>query len=182
MFSLSGEERNHVWANLMTSENRPHTTESRTHRDTAYAYVLWGKSFEETAAIVFASELRNVGLPVRIVGLTSQRALGIRGFALYPDLLLSDLLYQRSRIRCIVLPCSLATSQQIYNDPRIGELFRLAAQDRATFIVSHPEALRLATRYHRNISPKVVTYASTENLIHFARTVAVEIQEPFAAG
>lgn len=164
----------------MKSENKSHTTNHRPHHSAEYAYVLWGKNFEETAAIVFATELRYVGLPVKLVGLTSQRALGIRGFALYPDILLSDVLRQRSQVCCIVVPCSLATLHHIHNDPRVRDLFQMGAEDGATFIVSHPDALQLTNTQPPPPSCNVITYDEPDNLIPLARSIAVQIHDPFA--
>ncbi len=38
-----------------------------------YVFVLWGEQFDELAAVVFVTELRDIGLCVKIVGLTLRR-------------------------------------------------------------------------------------------------------------
>ena len=42
-----------------------------------YIFVLWGNGFDETTATIFITELRRVGLPVKLVGLSQRRSAGV---------------------------------------------------------------------------------------------------------
>ena len=140
-------------------------------------YILWGRAFEAMVASVFAVELRYVGLPVKLVGLTSQRAAGRHGLALYPDIFLSDALACRASIGCLVLPCSRANCQHITNDPRVQRLLDKAAQQRALFVVSELDAVQF-TKPTVGPAPStaLLTYADADNIVDFARAVAARLQ------
>ena len=55
-----------------------------------YIFVLWASEFEETTATIFVTELRQAGLPVKIVGLTRRISKGAHGLALVPDITLEQ--------------------------------------------------------------------------------------------
>ena len=57
-----------------------------------YVFVLWGDGFDEATATTFVTELREVGLPVKIVSLTAHQPKGKRGVALVSDLTLDQAL------------------------------------------------------------------------------------------
>ncbi len=55
-------------------------------------FVLWATNFDEAAASVFVSELRDAGLRVQVVGLHGQQIAGARGLVLGADMWLDEAL------------------------------------------------------------------------------------------
>ena len=57
-----------------------------------YVLVLWAERFDEAAATIFVTVLREAGLRVKVVGLTPPPVSGAHGLALVPDLSLDQAL------------------------------------------------------------------------------------------
>lgn len=98
--------------------------------------VLWADRFDEAVAVVFAVELRRVGLPVQLVKLPGISYTGMYGMTLTPDISLNDALTMLARVACIIIPSDSPALRRAANDPRVGELLQLAAQQRIEIIAS----------------------------------------------
>jgi hypothetical protein len=100
-----------------------------------HCFVLWADRFDETVAVLFVAELRRVGLRVGLVGLPGPSFVGIHGLVMTPDLTLDEALAQGDQMACVVVPCDGPALGRVANDPRLQELFDLAAAQEATVVV-----------------------------------------------
>src|SRR4051794_590737 len=109
--------------------------DSRISRMQQTIFVLWGNNFEEAAAAIFVSELRQAGLRVKVVGLRGPTAPGVHGLALMPDLTLGQALPLAGKASGIVLPCAAKRLSQLANDPRFIDFFQQADANHALFVL-----------------------------------------------
>lgn len=141
-----------------------------------YIFILWGDYFEEKAVAVFVTELRNIGLCVKVVGLAGQRSTGKYGLTLYADLTLGDALPLAHQAICVIAPCSLASMKRFENDPRIRELFQQANNHHAQFIISEIDVVEKSSLQQLAIPMDVITlYADQADLTLFARNTATAL-------
>ena len=100
--------------------------------------------FEETATIVLLSSLRQAGLYVKSVGLTSGLVNSARGMRLEPDFTLTDLdcLSNTTIISVVVLPEGRQSLSRLEVDPRVHRLLRQVIAQRGQ-IVTSCEGLRV---------------------------------------
>jgi len=146
---------------------------SRMPKSNDIIFVLWGDNFEEAAATIFVTELREAGLRVKVVGLTPPNIKGSRGLALVPDLTLEQALPLAGQSVCLVIPCASPGIKRLNNDPRLGQLFRLARSNKAKFVVgqlreSDITDFGLLLLY----AERVFMYPDREDLVKFARKLA----------
>jgi hypothetical protein len=138
-----------------------------------YVFVLWGDEFDEVPATVFVSELREVGLRVKIVGLSSQRMSGAHGLALVPDLTLDQALALAPNTICIIIPFASQGIRRLKNDPRLREFCDQAQANQAKFILGRLNETDIADlNLFPPCSTDVMVYPESENLVVFARDVA----------
>lgn len=98
-------------------------------------FVLWADRFDEAAAAIFVSVLREAGVRVKVVGLHAQRAVGEHGLVLVPDITLEQALRIANRAACVVVPGDGASVEVVGEDPRVREFFGVAAAHGARFVV-----------------------------------------------
>ena len=84
-------------------------------------FVLWGEHFDEAAAVIFITTLREAGLRVKIVGLSGSCVKGAHGLGLLADLTLDEALTLADQAICVVIPCTTQNFQRVKGDPRVGE-------------------------------------------------------------
>lgn len=108
------------------------------------ALVVIADGFEETEVTVFLSLMRQAGLCVKSVGLTSGLIGSARGVWLMPDLTLTDLdrFTKTTSISAIILPEGGQSLARLEADPRVHRLLRqvVAQQGR---IATSQEGLRV---------------------------------------
>jgi hypothetical protein len=138
-----------------------------------YTLVLWGEQFDEAAAAIFITTLREAGLPVKVVGLTPRRLNGAHGLALVPDLTLSQALLLVDQTICVVIPRVTIGLKRLMNDPRLLELLRQAAVNQASLVVSHGAECDLANV--AGVSAHINVYPGREDLVDFATELAVAL-------
>ncbi|MEM7133539.1 MAG: hypothetical protein AAF702_45015 [Chloroflexota bacterium] len=142
-------------------------------RKDSIIFVLWGTRFEEAAATIFTTKLRQVGLCVQLVSLAGQRPVGQNGLALYPDLPLGDALRIAKKAVCVILPCSAETFRQMECDPRLSEFFHQANANDARFIVSTMDSIQKTGLKKLVIANELLsTYQNVPNLMQFADELA----------
>jgi DJ-1/PfpI family len=109
------------------------------------ALVIIADGFEEIEAIVFLSLLRQAGLCVKSVGLTSGLVGGAHGVWIMPDLTLADLdrLTNTTFINAVVLPEGEPSLAKLEADPRVHRLLRQIVAQRGQ-IVTTQDGLRVA--------------------------------------
>ncbi|MEZ4866686.1 MAG: hypothetical protein R3C14_35530 [Caldilineaceae bacterium] len=143
----------------------------------AHTLILWGAAFEEMAAVIFATQLRRQGLPVKIVGLVGPPAMGEHGITVRPDLTLSEAMPMARCAKCVILPCSPATARRIENDPRLPTFFAAAASNHALFILSEIETIQMTVLRTLPLAPhQVLSYANHVNLIELASCVGLTLK------
>ena len=138
-----------------------------------YVFILWGDKFEEAEAAIFATELRQTGLCVKLIGLAGQRSTGVHGLVLLSDLTLSEALPLAHKAICVVIPCNTATAKRIENDPRILDFFEQANLNRAQFVMKQFDKIAAPFAAKLSIPPQqIITYSEDDELTGFARHMA----------
>lgn len=140
-------------------KNLTTTQKSQPTRTTLYAFILWGERFEEEVATIFATELRRIGICVKIVGLTGLQAAGIHGLVLTADFTLGQALPLANQAMCVVVPCSASVLQRSEDDPRVPQFFREAMANHAQFVISGGETIE-------QTSLKVISTPDTQFLMY----------------
>lgn len=136
-------------------------------------FVLWGDKFEEETASIFTTEMRRVGLRVKVVGVNGHSASGMHGLALRPDLALGDALSLAYGAACVVLPCDLDMVKRLQEDPRAMSFLAKAAESNALFIVRRPHIIEETDLAKLTFSPtNWLCYQGHDDLITFARNMA----------
>ena len=109
-----------------------------------FIIVIVADGFEETATIVLLNSLRQAGLCVKSVGLTSGLVGSAHGVRLMPDLTLADLehLANTTFISAVVLPEGRQSLSRLEADPRVHRLLRQVITQRGQ-IVTSCEGLRV---------------------------------------
>lgn len=136
-----------------------------------YVFVLWAENFEEVAATVFISELREVGLRVKMVGLAGPRSRGAHGLVLVPDLTLDQALPLACQANCLIIPGTLLSLKTLKNDPRLSQFFERVQSAQARFVV-HSTFLTepLTTNPWPFPTPEVLmVYPDNQEMVRFAR-------------
>jgi hypothetical protein len=135
--------------------------------------LLWSDRFDEAATAIFATELRQAGLAVKVVGLAGHQAAGSSGLVLGADLTLGNALRMAHRAVGVILPCTPAAVQRINNDPRVQELLQRACRNEARLILQQADAAADSWLKQLPIAREhVLSYDNAENLVVFARTLA----------
>jgi putative intracellular protease/amidase len=108
------------------------------------AIVLLADGFEETDAIVVLGLLRQAGLYVKSLGLTSGLICSAHGVRILPDLTFDDLdrLAESTAISMVILPEGRNGLARLEADPRVHRLLRQVAAERG-YIVTSAEGLRV---------------------------------------
>ncbi len=113
-------------------------------KNSSCAIVIIADGFEETDTIITLSLLRQAGLCVKSVGLTSGLIGSVCGVRLMPDLVLADLdhLNNGVHISVAILPEGRQSLLRLEADPRVHRLLRRVVAQRGQ-IVTGPEGLRV---------------------------------------
>jgi putative intracellular protease/amidase len=108
------------------------------------ALIIIADGFEETGVTVFLSLMRQAGLYVKSVGLTSGLISSVHGVWLMPDLTLTDLdlLINTTPISVIILPEGRQSLARLESDPRVHRLLRQVVAQRGKIVASQ-EGLRV---------------------------------------
>jgi len=108
------------------------------------ALVVIADGFEETAVTIFLSVMRQAGLCVKSVGLTSGLIGSAHGVWLMPDLTLTDLdlLINTTPISAVILPEGRQSLSRLEADPRVHRLLRQVVAKRGQIATSQ-EGLRV---------------------------------------
>ncbi len=141
-----------------------------------YVFVFWGDKFEEVAATIFVTQLREVGLRVKIVGLTPQQINGSYGLALVPDLTLDQALPLAANAICLVIPYRARGIKRLKNDPRLREFFYQTHSNHAKFVIGQLDEVDIAYLGQFPIATDdVIVYPDIEYLVEFARELAASL-------
>lgn len=139
-----------------------------------HVLVFWGPGFDEAATAIFVTELRHLGLAVKVVGVARQHAAGTYGLLLGSDLTLGDAQTLAHQAIAVILPCSTANIVRLDNDPRVQKLFQHACANHAHFIVQQPDAVEGSQLKELPLpSDYFAAYQEADNLIAFARSFAI---------
>jgi hypothetical protein len=139
----------------------------------SYTLVLWGEQFDEAAAAIFVTTLREAGLPVKVVGLTPRRLNGAHGLALVPDLTLSQALLLVDQTICVVIPQVTVNLKRLMNDPRLPELLRRTAVNQTSMIVCQGAEADLAEIV--GLTEHINIYPGRADLVDFATELATAL-------
>ncbi len=106
--------------------------------------ILLADGFEETETIGFLSLLRQAGLCVKSVGLTSGLVSSAHGVWLMPDLTLTDIgrLSNTMSISMVILPEGSESLARLETDPRVHKLLRQVVAQHGQIATSR-EGLRI---------------------------------------
>jgi putative intracellular protease/amidase len=117
-------------------------------RQKSCTLLILADGFEETSALGFLSALRQAGLCVKSVALTSGLVNSIHGVWVMPDLTMADLdqLIATTSISAVILPEGSQSLAKLTADPRIHRLLRQVAAQRGHIVTSHAglQVLRVA--------------------------------------
>lgn len=135
-------------------------------------FILWADRFDEAAAAIFVSVLREAGVRVKVVGLSAQRAVGAHGLALVPDMTLEQALPLAGRAVCVVVPADGVSTQAVGQDPRLREFLGSTATHGARFIVGPGNGWLTNGQGLLPRSGVVIEeYSATEDVVAYARGV-----------
>lgn len=137
-----------------------------------YVFVLWSDEFEELPATAFVTELREVGLRVKLVSFDRQRIRGIHGLTLHPDLSLEQALPLADKAIAVIIPSGVLGPTRFENDPRLRDFFGKATQSGARFIIGHRSNLAKSNLFTASMQNNIQTYPDNDALIEFARQLA----------
>ena len=141
-------------------------------------FVFWSDAFEEAAAVLFVSELRRLGLRVKVVGLRGPQAAGIHGLALLPDLTLGQALPAASQSCCVVLPCPVKRLQMVKNELRLHTFFQQAAANGALFVIGQAEGEGSVGHQNGFVQlAQALNYPPLETLLAFITALADQLQQ-----
>ena len=138
------------------------------HRD--YVFVLWGEQFDVVAAAIFVTELRKMGLRVKVVGLGLRHFNGANELALVPDFNLDEVLSLAGYALCVIVPYPADRCQRFNNDPRLPEFFKRAAVNQCWFIVGPPVEAFMPEIFP-STNRGIMTYPEPERLVEFSGRV-----------
>ncbi|MCB0164834.1 MAG: hypothetical protein KDI79_11445 [Anaerolineae bacterium] len=139
----------------------------------AYVFVLWSEGFDEKVATIFVTELRDAGLLVKMVGLTTRHTSGFHGLVLVPDLTLDHALPLASRTSCLIIPSILGWSSRLDNDPRVRKFIKLASSNQALLVVGQQNViLQMGLKAPVLIQENIKVYPDNEEIMTFARELA----------
>lgn len=144
-------------------------------KNSEYNLVFWGKSFDEAAATLFITELRQAGLRVKVVGLDGQNPSGAHGLALVPDWTVSEAQQQEQNVASIILPCSPSLWHRIANDPRVAEFIRTTHTHGTSVVIKEmePDSPTEQKTFDSLFTVQhVITYPVQEKLLPFIRNLA----------
>lgn len=130
-------------------------------------FVLWATNFDEAAASVFVSELRNAGLRVQVVGLHGQQIAGAHGLVLGVDRLLDDALRYAGQARCLVIPASLRSLATYEDDPRLRQFIEQVQTAGARIVAADDDYAAVQL-----LPESVEVYPPGEDVFQFARQLA----------
>jgi hypothetical protein len=149
------------------------------NRHDHYTFVLWGDEFEEAAAAIFVAELRQVGLRVKLVGLTSRRICGAHGLVLVPDLTLDQALPLATQVICLIIPQTAPGLQRLKNDPRLNRFFDLVCKNRVRLIMGPLAGVDIGRLeiFPPAMVDNLIVYPEREGLIAFTRWLAYLLLE-----
>ncbi len=138
-----------------------------------HVFVLWGDKFEEAAAAIFVTELREAGLRVKVVGLTARRISGAHGLALAPDLTLDQALSLAAGAICLIIPYTSRGIKRLKNDPRLRKFFSRAGSNKAKFVIGQLNGIDIAeVGLFPTATNNLLIYPDHEDLVGFARQLA----------
>ena len=138
-----------------------------------YVFVLWGDGFDEAVATILVTELRELGLLVKIVGLTPRQISGARGLALVPDLTLDQALPLASQTIGLIVPAISRWHESFNNDPRLHQFFDQAHLNQAVFVIGHwDDDIATSLRLPTLTDDHIIIYPDPEDLVKFARNLA----------
>mgnify|MGYP001770442255 CR=1 FL=1 len=138
-----------------------------------YVFVLWAERFDEAAAAVFVAELREAGLRVKLVSLSSRPAPGAHGLILAPDMTLEKAISLTSNAVCVVVPAVLPGINRLQDDPRVSDFLVKTRNNHAVLVTESTSAAALANL--AGVSPSsngVLAYSEAQGVQEFARQLA----------
>jgi hypothetical protein len=129
---------------LLESREGPTTLFAKDVNQKRCALVVIADGFEEMEVTVFISILRQAGLCVKSVGLTSGLVGSAHGVWLMPDLTLIDLdrLTNITSISAVILPDGRQSMSRLETDPRVHRLLRQVVAQQGQIATSR-EGLRV---------------------------------------
>lgn len=135
-------------------------------------FVLWAAGLDELAATIFVTELRRVGLPVKMVGLRRRVERGAFGLGLLPDLTLEQATVYFPQVRCLILPGPAERLTTLLQHPRLDDLLSSVATGGiivSRFELRHKEPVLMAGKSH-------LSFPGSEELVAFAKQLAERLE------
>ena len=132
--------------------------------------LLWGEGGDEAAAVIFVTELRMAGFPVKVVGIGASRFKGAAGVMLVPDLTLTEALPLASRSLYVFKPFNGQAFQRFLTDPRVQQLIWEAHANGAIFVQSdQADHGCLDAIVDAELAPRLLIYPRGQALYEFIR-------------
>jgi hypothetical protein len=138
----------------------------------ALTFVLWTAGLEETIAVIFVTELRRIGLPVKVVGLHRQPERGIFGLRLLPDLSLEQAIAFFPRVRCLIIPGPADRWALFSQHPRLGDLLKTMSAEGRLITGFSVDSTQSTSQSEAAGSLTPIIYTDLDDLILFARDLA----------
>lgn len=138
-----------------------------------YIFVLWASQFDEIAATIFVTQLRDAGLRIKVVSPMQQKMPGEYGVALFADYTINRALRYASRAISVIIPSGLK-GIEVLQDVRFFELFQKAHLNKAKFFISDMPKAKLdeLELFPASMKPDdFIIYPEHHQLVEFVRQI-----------
>lgn len=137
------------------------------------AVILWASYFEELAAISFAYEFRQMGVPATLVAIHNNEEQRCSDILTHSKQGLNQTLADAERITCLVIPTSAPVLAQFEQDPQLWQLIQAVDEKGGRIVMARPNGAT-DPEIARKLPPshRVMYYPAVEKVLLFARWLA----------
>lgn len=137
------------------------------------AVILWASYFDELAAVSFAHEFRQMGVPTTIVAIHNSEEQRCSDILTHSKQGLHQTLAGAERITCLVIPASAPVLAQFEQDPQLWQLIQAVYQNGGRIVMARPNGVtdpEIACKLPP--SQEIMRYPTVEKVLLFARWLA----------
>ncbi len=135
--------------------------------------ILWASYFDELAAVTFAYEFRQMGMPATLVAIHNSEEQRCSDILTHSKQGLHQTLAAAERITCLVIPTSSTALAQFEQDPQLWQLIQMVHENGGRIVMARPNGAT-DPEIARKLPPsrEIMRYPTVEKLLLFARWLA----------